>query len=155
MTPFPDNQFLFDDTKASIDFIAEDVTLSLDCAVEKWIPWIKSIIEQSDCQLQGVQYIFCSDDYLHEINLKYLDHDTYTDIITFPYQSPPLVQGDIFISLDRVQENASMLKQPFDRELARVIIHGILHLCGQADKTPEEATQMRQREEAALAQLFI
>ncbi len=89
---------------------------------------------------------------MHAINLEYLDHDTLTDIITFDYGEPPGVEGEIFISLDRVRENAAELGEPPARELARVVIHGVLHLCGQGDKSPEEAAEMRRKEEAALAE---
>jgi len=99
----------------------------------------------SECQLY-----FCSDKYLHQLNVEYLQHDTLTDIITFPYNDPPIVHSDIFISIDRVRENAKELHVSFEQELHRVIIHGILHLCGYKDKTKEEAKLMRQKEEAML-----
>ena len=93
-------------------------------------------------QLIGLSYIFCSDAYLHNINVEYLNHDTLTDIITFPYLSPPEIEGDIFISVDRIRENAQTFQVTFEQELHRVIIHGVLHLCGQGDKTEEEDTQV-------------
>jgi rRNA maturation RNase YbeY len=112
--------------------------------------WIQKVIDQEKGQLQQINYIFCSDEYLHRINLEYLDHDTYTDIITFPYEDPPLIHSDIFISVERVRENASDLGVSFEKELHRVIIHGVLHLCGYPDKTPVEAQRMREREDKAL-----
>ncbi len=113
--------------------------------------WIEKVIALHNAQLGTIQYIFCSDDYLHQINLEYLDHDTLTDIITFPYAKPPIVAGDIFISTERVADNAIDRDIPFQQELRRVIIHGILHLCGFGDKSPEESQRMRQLEDQALA----
>ncbi len=138
----------------SIAFHTEDIDLPSEISLDIWQEWIPKIIQSSGCQLISLTYIFCSDTYLHRINVEYLQHDTLTDIITFPYQEPPLIEGDIFISLDRVRENAQTLAEPFARELARVVIHGVLHLCGQGDKTPEQAAAMRRREEEALALLF-
>ncbi|MCB0635237.1 MAG: rRNA maturation RNase YbeY [Lewinella sp.] len=132
-----------------IDFAYEAVTLDLDEAATA--DWIQGVVEHHQGKLGQVQYVFCSDDYLHQINVEYLDHDTLTDIITFPYAEPPEVAGDIFISIDRVQDNARELGQSFDRELHRVIIHGILHLCGFSDKSPVEASRMRELEDEALA----
>jgi rRNA maturation RNase YbeY len=118
---------------------------------EKIIRWIETVIEKESCQLAQLNYIFCSDEYLHRINLEYLKHDTFTDIITFPYADPPIVQGDIFISIDRIRDNAEGLKVTFQEELRRVMIHGVLHLCGYADKHPEEKTRMTHKEDEALA----
>ena len=112
--------------------------------------WIKKIIEQEDCTLLLLNFIFCSDKYLHSINLEYLNHDTYTDIITFPFKSPPEIEGDIFISLDRIKENATSYGISFQDELFRVIIHGVLHLCGYKDKTEAEQKIMRTKEDQAL-----
>lgn len=113
--------------------------------------WIIRVIKQHKATLGAVQYVFCSDTYLHRLNVEYLDHDTLTDIITFPYAAPPIVSGDLYISLDRVAENAKELSVPFANELQRVIIHGVLHLCGYGDKTPAEAKRMRELEEEALS----
>jgi rRNA maturation RNase YbeY len=98
----------------------------------------------------AINYIFCSDDYLHQINLTYLGHDTYTDIVTFPYGEFPVISGDLFISTERVRENAETYGQPYTDELQRVMIHGILHLCGQGDKTEEDSKRMRELEQHAL-----
>ena len=108
------------------------------------------MIEREGCNLTQVCYIFCSDEYLYNLNQEYLNHDTYTDIITFPYSEPPLVEGDIFISIDRVKENASQFGAPFEQELHRVMIHGVLHLCGYSDKSPDEEALMRKKEDEAL-----
>lgn len=113
--------------------------------------WIEAVIAERGGQAAAINYIFCGDDYLHQMNLEYLDHDTLTDIITFPYEEFPVVSGDLFISTERVADNAADLSTSYTDELHRVIIHGILHLCGQGDKTEEQATEMRQLEEWALA----
>ncbi|WP_020537309.1 rRNA maturation RNase YbeY [Lewinella cohaerens] len=115
--------------------------------------WIERVIQHHKGALGQLQYIFCNDEYLHQLNVEYLDHDTLTDIITFPYADPPVVSGDLYISTDRVAENATELGLPFLTELQRVIIHGVLHLCGFGDKTQEEAQRMRKLEEEALAML--
>lgn len=120
---------------------------------EKLGSWIESVISREGGQLRQLTYVFCSDQYLHQINLEYLEHDTYTDIITFPYAEPPLIHSDIFISVERVRENADTLKVPFEQELHRVIIHGVLHLCGYPDKSEDEARKMRAKEDEALALL--
>lgn len=137
------------DVDGLISFHAEEIDFALP-EEERVKKWISSIIESEGYQLQQLTYIFCSDTYLHQINLEYLQHDTYTDIITFPYGQSPLIHSDIFISVDRVKENASKFQVPFEQELRRVIIHGVLHLCGYPDKTEAEARLMREKEEEAL-----
>jgi probable rRNA maturation factor len=122
---------------------------------EQLISWIKSVLEKEQKELIQLTFIFCSDDYLIEINQEYLDHNTYTDIITFPYLEPPLIEGDIFISIDRVAENARQYQVSFEQELHRVMIHGVLHLCGYLDKTEEEASKMRAKENEALGLLKV
>ncbi|MEL7159384.1 MAG: rRNA maturation RNase YbeY [Bacteroidota bacterium] len=112
--------------------------------------WIEAVITARDGQLGPINYIFCGDEYLHRINVEYLNHDTLTDIITFPYEPFPVVSGDLFISTERVTDNARGLDVPYEEELRRVMIHGILHLCGQGDKTEVEAAEMRQLEDWAL-----
>ena len=118
--------------------------------VSKIRKWITSVIQKQGCRVGSIGYLFCSDDYLLEANMKYLNHDTLTDIITFDYVEGGVVSGDIMISVDRVGENATIFGVPFEQELHRVIIHGILHLLGQGDKSDKEAMQMRSKEEAAL-----
>ena len=98
----------------------------------------------------NINYIFCGDDYLHAMNVEFLDHDTFTDIITFPMADFPVIAGDLFISTERVVDNAKDLDVAFRDELHRVIIHGVLHLCGQGDKTAEQAKAMRKLEDWAL-----
>ncbi|MCC6724590.1 MAG: rRNA maturation RNase YbeY [Saprospiraceae bacterium] len=144
--PFP---LLFQESEPSIEFASEDVEFELKD--EKTVTvWLQKIIEQEGCVLHLLNFIFCSDEYLHRLNVEYLDHDTLTDIITFPYADPPTVHGDIFISIDRVRENAADFKVSFEQELNRVMAHGVLHLCGYGDKTPDEERTMRQKEDTAL-----
>lgn len=113
--------------------------------------WITDLIKAQNKKVGDISYLFCDDAYLIEINRTYLDHDTYTDIITFDYVEGDTISGDILISVERVKENAQLFNTTFDQELHRVIIHGVLHLLGQGDKTEAEAAQMRKKEEAALA----
>ena len=138
-----------DGEKGRISFHSEEVNFSLqkDTLLAQWI---KTIIDHEQCQLDQLNFIFCSDTYLHQINIKYLQHDTFTDIITFPYHPPPIIHGDIYISIDRVKENAHQLNIAFSNELHRVIIHGVLHLCGYGDKTPDEKKYMTKKENEAL-----
>ena len=112
--------------------------------------WIKQVVENAGFRLGSVSYIFCSDEKILEVNKQYLNHDFYTDIITFDYVEKDTINGDIFISTDRVKENASQFNVPFEEELHRVIIHGILHLLGQQDHSPKEEKQMRKKENEAL-----
>lgn len=140
----------WEEEEQAISFNTEDIDFELPES-EAVVQWIQKILQQEEKQLLQLTYIFCSDEYLFEINQEYLSHDTYTDIITFPYTDPPLIEGDIFISIDRVRENARNLGLPFEQELHRVMIHGVLHLCGYPDKTTEEAAQMRTMEDKALA----
>lgn len=113
--------------------------------------WVEAVITARNGHAGAVNYIFCGDDYLHQMNVEYLHHDTLTDIITFPYEVFPLVSGDLFISTERVADNAKDLNTDYQEELHRVIIHGVLHLCGQGDKTDEQSAEMRQLEEWALS----
>jgi probable rRNA maturation factor len=138
-----------DTTDEPIIFNVEDIDFELP-NTEAVIAWIHRVAESEDKRIGAVSYIFCSDNYLIELNREYLKHDTLTDIITFPYAKAP-IEGDIFISLDRVQDNAKDFGVAFEQELRRVIIHGVLHLCGYGDKTKAQAAVMRQKEDAALA----
>ena len=114
------------------------------------INWINNVILSESKSIGEINYIFCDDSYLLNINQQYLNHDTFTDIITFNYNDKFVINGDIFISVDRVQENAHIFNVDFDTELRRVIIHGVLHLCGFNDKTTEESTLMREKENEKL-----
>ena len=113
--------------------------------------WITDLIKAQNKKVGDISYLFCDDAYLIEVNRTYLDHDTYTDIITFDYVEGDTISGDILISVERVKENTQLFNTTFDQELHRVIIHGVLHLLGQGDKTEAESAQMRKKEEAALA----
>ena len=112
--------------------------------------WIKQLIEAKGKKTGNITYIFCDDEYLLEVNKQYLQHDYYTDVITFDYVENDLISGDIFISTDRVRENALAFGSSETEELHRVIIHGALHLLGLKDKSEKEASQMRQAENEAL-----
>ncbi|SFF90306.1 rRNA maturation RNase YbeY [Salegentibacter agarivorans] len=117
--------------------------------------WIRKVISSEEKQLGEINYIFCDDHYLYKINLKFLDHDTYTDIISFDNSEGDELNGDIFISTDRVTENAKEYNVDFSEELKRVVIHGILHLCGYPDKTESEAALMRQKEDEKIALFHV
>lgn len=109
--------------------------------------WVANAIESEGKILGDVNYIYCSDEYLLELNRSSLNHDYYTDIITFDYVEGLIISGDLFISVDRVKENAKDHKVSFEDELHRVMIHGIMHLCGYGDKSPKEAKMMREKED--------
>lgn len=117
--------------------------------------WINKTLSDHGKKPGQINFIFCSDDYLHRINLQYLDHDTLTDIITFPLESdkPDQVSSDIFISVDRIRENAEKFHVDESEELSRVMIHGILHLCGYGDKSPGQKKKMRETEDFYLSRL--
>lgn len=122
---------------------------------EAYSNWISAVIVSEDKQEGELNYIFCSDDYLLNINVQYLNHDTLTDIISFDYSVGNLLQGDIFISIDRVNENAIDFNVPFEEELKRVMIHGILHYCGYKDKAPKDEALMRSKEEEKIALFHV
>lgn len=112
----------------------------------RFTDWINRIIVSNEYFFGDISYIFCKDDYLLEINKRYLKHDTYTDIITFDYTNGDLISGDIFISIERVRENALEFGAEFQDELLRVMCHGILHLMGFKDKTEDDIEIMRSKE---------
>ena len=114
---------------------------------ESFIRWIKNVISEENKELGEVNYIFCDDKYLLEKNIKYLDHDTLTDIITFNYCEGDIISSDIMISIERVMENSSIFENSFSEELNRVMIHGILHLIGYNDKTDGEKEIIRKKED--------
>jgi rRNA maturation RNase YbeY len=133
--------FFFEDT-AEFEF-GDEATLS---------HWLVGVAAAEKIPFHELSVIFCSDERLREINVEFLQHDYYTDIITFPY-SDDAVHGDLFISVERVADNAAQLNVPFRQELCRVLAHGVLHLCGYGDKTPEETVRMREMENNYLALL--
>lgn len=109
--------------------------------------WLKEVILKEGKRVGDVSFIFCSDDYLLDVNKRFLDHDYYTDVITFDYVEGNIISGDIFISLDRVSENAICLSISFNDELNRIMVHGILHLLGYKDKSDGEKILMTERED--------
>ncbi|MUP45125.1 rRNA maturation RNase YbeY [Gramella sp. BOM4] len=131
--------------KGEINFFAEN---SFELKEESaYRNWVERVIESEDKYQGDINFIFCDDEYLHEINVQYLSHDTYTDIISFDNSIGTTLHGDIFISTERVAENASEFGTDFDKELKRVMIHGVLHFCGYKDKTESEKELMRRKEE--------
>jgi len=113
--------------------------------------WIRAVAADYGFSVGNINYIFCSDERELAVNREFLGHDYYTDVITFDYSTVSTLNGDIFISLDTVRSNAEMVGVTFEKELYRIIIHGVLHLTGQGDKTPETKAQMTEKEEKALA----
>ncbi|NOT37079.1 MAG: rRNA maturation RNase YbeY [Saprospiraceae bacterium] len=133
----------------NIEFHFQEVEFELN--QPKISQWIKDILGQNKRALDNVNIVLCNDEYLLEINRQHLQHDYYTDIITFPYQDEPVV-ADIFISVDRVRENAETYNTSEQMEMLRVIIHGIFHIVGKKDKTVEEELEMRKLEDEAIIQ---
>lgn len=132
-----------------INYFYEEVDFDLPNP-DLYSNWLKSIALKEEKEIQSLSYIFCSDDFLLKKNQDYLKHDTLTDIITFQYAADPL-SGDVFISIDRVRENAEKFKVEFTHELKRVMAHGLLHLCGYGDKTKEEKELMRRKEDQSIS----
>ena len=140
---------------SNIHFFNEGIEFSLDHPTKVY-NWISKIVKEHSYELLEINYIFCSDEYLHQINVDYLNHDTYTDIITFDNsEEADKLESDIFISIDRVKDNSKEYSKSFNRELYRVMIHGVLHLLGFHDHTDEEKKEMREKEEACLSLLKI
>jgi rRNA maturation RNase YbeY len=136
-----------------IRFFNEDVTYKLP-QKQATRQWLKQQAEREGYVVGDLNYIFCSDDYVLQVNRDYLQHDYYTDIITFDQsEEEGKIEGDIFVSVDRVTENAGQLGVPPEQEMRRVLAHGLLHLCGFGDKTDEEVAQMRAKEEEWLQHL--
>lgn len=135
-----------------ITFFAEDIDFVLP-QKQKVREWIGSVItNEGFARIAELNFIFCSDDYLLDVNKEYLNHDTYTDIITFDSSEVEnVIAGDIFISIDRIRDNAAKFQVSDKDELHRVIVHGILHLCGYGDKTKTEKTRMTEKENEYLA----
>jgi rRNA maturation RNase YbeY len=136
-----------------ISFNTEDLsfTLKKKAIIKKWI---KSIIESKKQITGDIAFVFCSDDYLLEVNKTHLNHDTLTDVITFDYTDDDpkqAISGDILISIERIKENATKFNQTFDNELNRVMIHGVLHLLGYKDKNDKDQEEMTKQEDLSLA----
>ena len=117
--------------------------------------WISRIIESEGFDEGEINYIFCDDEYLHKINVEYLDHDTLTDIISFDYTVGNVLQGDIFISIERVRDNANDFNVSFEEELKRVLSHGVLPYCGYKDKSPKDEALMRSKEEEKMQMFHV
>lgn len=134
----------------NINFFFEDIT-EPNLNYDKIRVWLSALIKSHQFELEEVNYILCSDDYLLKVNQKYLDHDYYTDIITFDNsEEEHLVESDIFVSVDRVKDNANNHNESLEREQLRVLAHGVLHLVGFKDKSEEDAEDMRKEEEKAI-----
>ncbi|KMQ66611.1 rRNA maturation factor [Chryseobacterium angstadtii] len=131
-----------------IQFFYENLQESVNTDYQKWL---EDIILSEEKKLGEINYIFCDDEYLLKINQDYLQHDYYTDIITFDYVKGKTISGEIFVSLQRISDNASTLSKDYEEELKRVLAHGILHLSGYKDKTEEEEKEMRRMEDLYLA----
>ncbi|WBX99617.1 rRNA maturation RNase YbeY [Chryseobacterium gambrini] len=131
-----------------IQFFYENLPESVNTEYKKWL---EDLILSEEKKLGEINYIFCDDEYLLKVNQDYLQHDYYTDIITFDYVKGKTISGEIFVSLQRISDNASTLSRNYEEELRRVLAHGILHLCGYKDKTEEEELQMREKEDHYLA----
>ncbi len=113
--------------------------------------WIGNVVHREGCVLDILEFVFCTDAHLLSINQTYLDHDTLTDIITFDYSRENLLSGECYISLERVKENSVIFNQSFEEELHRIMVHGVLHLCGYSDKSAKDKKAMRDREDTYLA----
>ena len=129
-----------------INFFSEDAPFPLTGKKLATTARVKALIREEGKKNGDLNFVFCSDDYLLKLKREYLKHDYYTDIITFDYCEGDKIAGDMYISVDRVAENARNYGLTFDTELRRVILHGVLHLCGYDDKTDEEQTSMREKE---------
>lgn len=135
-----------------IEWTSDGVALP-EIDTELFASWIECVAASHDRIVGALVYIFCDDEKILEVNRQFLQHDYYTDIITFDYSRRRMISGDMFISLDTVRSNAEMLGCTYEQELRRVIIHGVLHLCGINDKGPGEREIMEQNEDRALALL--
>lgn len=135
-----------------ISFDSKNVAMP-DIDIEKVSTWLEMVAESHSCRIGNLCYLFCNDDEILDVNRRFLNHDYFTDIITFDYSRKDKVSGDIFISLDTVKSNSVDLKTSYNTELLRVIVHGLLHLCGINDKSPEERIVMERNEDQALEML--
>lgn len=129
----------------AIQFFTEDIS-SVSIKKNNLKKWISNLVKNENCVLGDLNIIFCSDDYILNINKQYLQHDYYTDIITFDYCVDKTINGDLFISIDTVKSNSEKFKTNFNQEIHRVIFHGVLHLVGYKDKTSKDEKLMREKE---------
>lgn len=138
-----------------INFFTEDIKFTLKAKKDFKI-WLRKVAEKEGFTINNLNYIFCSDVYLYKINLDYLDHDTYTDIITFDNsEDDTTIEGDIFISIERVKDNSQTLFTLFEEEFKRVIVHGLLHLCGHDDSTNEQKEKIRLLESTYINEFLV
>ncbi|TRX37825.1 rRNA maturation RNase YbeY [Flavobacterium sp. ZT3R18] len=129
-----------------------DFTLDNEEAIATWL----SAVIVSENKSEGeINYIFCDDEYLHKINVEYLDHDTLTDVISFDYTMGNEISGDVFVSVERVLDNSKDYNTSFNEELKRVLVHGLLHYCGYKDKSEADETVMRSKEEEKLTMFHV
>jgi probable rRNA maturation factor len=135
---------------ASIEFLSQRPSFKLPNP-RKTSTWIKTICSTEGRRVSNLTYVFCSDTYLRSMNQDFLRHSTFTDILSFDLAEDDSIAGEIYISIDRVRDNAKKFDQPFDTELRRVMAHGVLHFIGYQDKTSAEKAQMRSKEEACLS----
>ncbi len=145
--------YKMEEKELPINFFSEEIDFQLENE-EKTSNWLQKIANKEGFIVAAINYIFCDDEYLHKINMEYLNHDTYTDIITFDNsedEDEQVLEGDIFISVDRVKENSAELKTTFEQEIHRVMVHGLLHLTGYDDHSEEDKQLMRDKENQALA----
>lgn len=117
--------------------------------------WLGNVITSENKKEGEINYIFCDDEYLHKINIEYLNHDTLTDIISFDYSMGNELHGDVFVSVERIKDNASDFNVSFEEELKRVLVHGILHYCGYKDKAETEELLMRSKEDEKIAMFHV
>ncbi len=117
--------------------------------------WLSQVVLSEEKTIGDINYVFCDDEYLHKINVDYLNHDTLTDIISFDYTIGNILHGDIFISVERVRENAAEFNVSFEEELKRVMVHGVLHYCGFKDKTAKDQKIMRSKEDEKIAMFHV
>ena len=133
-----------------INFFTEEITFKVPFP-RKTASWLEKIARSEKRKIESLSYIFCSEEYLLALNKQYLKHSTHTDILSFDFSEGSSIQGEIYISVPRVRENAKTFDQTFPKELRRVIAHGLLHFLGYRDKTNQEKAQMRIKEEACLS----
>lgn len=141
------------DISNTVSYFSEDIEFTL-AQTDLVSDWIKEVIHKEGKSLGYINFIFCSDSFLHQINLKYLNHDTLTDVISFPYADNP-IEGEIYISIDRIKENSEILKTTFSQELLRIMVHGTLHLIGYLDKEKVDKERMVALENLYLEQIKI
>lgn len=137
---------------SSIKFFAESYPFKVPHP-RKTVQWLEAAAKKEGASISAINFVFCSDKYLLKLNQDFLNHDTLTDIITFDYSEGKSLEGEIYISIPRVKENAKTFEVDFERELSRVLIHGVLHMVGYKDKTKAQKSLMRKKEEAYLSLL--